>query len=661
MRYTAEGWLDKNRGFLSPELALVLSQSKSAIVRAMFPPSAEVKKKSTISSTFRKSLRALSTTMLQTAQTYVRCVKPNGVRQPNNFEGHFVLRQLRYTGVASVVEVQRSGYPISVSHADFISRYRCIALDRPDILAAAKGNAAEGCKALLKVGPSLAKATDADWVSDHSAVVGKTRIFMKDVVVRTLEGPRQEAIKRASLIMQRVARAMIARVVLKVLMMHTPAAAAVRAALAKYDAVSANDKLESLAAKWEAMKLPLKSLPLISECRAELDEFRGEVQTLEEGLELESEALVELQALLNKMSDGSVDPKEGYVNLKVGIDSAKAASKGYKKELTEAIAKAGKTLTACLGSLGVTDDAAADAVAGTVSVKSSKKQTAEQGSQEASSTLLAALEADVEKQKAEKETERKGRQAAIEKELIASATNSSPSVVILKLKLSNDVDAESSEAKQLLGYSEKSTGVVFSEGNAVAVLRRGGRAQRDGQLKLGDVVVGVNGSPLNGERIVSAMDAAPKAVYELTVARSTEEAGGKGDFSGWVHAVRAREGKATFGEWERRMWVVLDGLTLTFRDSKIGRVHKERTISLKGATCKTPVTRLKGQTLKQPPVISTLLEKQRFPFVLFWPQGEVAHDVVLACATSADRTGWCKAINSKLAELKAQAPTEGYL
>jgi len=107
--------------------------------------------------------------------------------------------------------------------------------------------------------------------------------------------------------------------------------------------------------------------------------------------------------------------------------------------------------------------------------------------------------------------------------------------------------------------------------------------------------------------------------------------------------------------------VVLEGSTLYFKDGQRGRVLKERTLILKGAVCKTPVLALKGQELKQPPLISSLIDKQRFPFSLMWPQGEVNHDVTLATATSADRAGWTKALNKKLNELKAQAPTEGWL
>ena len=52
------------------------------------------------------------------------------------FDGHFISRQLRYTGVAAVVEIQRSGYPISLRKAEFIKRYRSCAFSDASLTAA---------------------------------------------------------------------------------------------------------------------------------------------------------------------------------------------------------------------------------------------------------------------------------------------------------------------------------------------------------------------------------------------------------------------------------------------------------------------------------------------------------------------------------------------
>jgi len=86
-----------------------------------------------------------------------------------------------------------------------------------------------------------------------------------------------------------------------------------------------------------------------------------------------------------------------------------------------------------------------------------------------------------------------------------------------------------------------------------------------------------------------------------------------------------------------------------------------RSLSLKGCLCKTPVTMLRGQELKQPPVIAGLLSQRKFPFTLSWPDGEVDHDLVLAAPTSEDRSAWVKALGKTLKALKEAAPTSGWL
>ncbi|EOD08320.1 hypothetical protein EMIHUDRAFT_68202, partial [Emiliania huxleyi CCMP1516] len=128
VRYSAEGWLAKNVSGLHPDLAFVLNQSESPLVRGMYPSSTAdaTAKRPSVGAAFRKSLRSLSTVMLQTTQSFLRCVKPNGHKAADTFDGRFVMRQLRYTGVAAVVAIQRAGYPVSMAHADFVGRYRCL-------------------------------------------------------------------------------------------------------------------------------------------------------------------------------------------------------------------------------------------------------------------------------------------------------------------------------------------------------------------------------------------------------------------------------------------------------------------------------------------------------------------------------------------------------
>jgi myosin-5 len=74
VQYTAHGWLEKNRGRLDADLHALLSGSRAMLVEQLFQPrAADERKPPTVGGTFRASLRALSATVLQTNQHFVRC------------------------------------------------------------------------------------------------------------------------------------------------------------------------------------------------------------------------------------------------------------------------------------------------------------------------------------------------------------------------------------------------------------------------------------------------------------------------------------------------------------------------------------------------------------------------------------------------------------
>ena len=243
-----------------------------------------------------------------------------------------------------------------------------------------------------------------------------------------------------------------------------------------------------------------------------------------------------------------------------------------------------------------------------------------------------------------REAERTARQASLEEELIREAAGagaksgkgaSVASVVILTVTLHNETDAESSDARPLLGYSVEASGVEFSDKNSISRLVAGGLAARGGLLHVGDTVLAINGKPLKGGRVVHALNAKKRPKYELTVARSTAAAAGhadkiSGEFEGWVVVVTAKDGKA-LSSWPRKHWMVLDGAKglLHLRESSRSAGRHAQTVDLRGAVCKAPVMMLRGQELQQPPVIQYFITRRRFPFTLVWPDREVDHDIVL--------------------------------
>jgi hypothetical protein len=684
--YTGFEWLEKNRGRLHPDLAFTLSQSDNELCRELFKDVAAESakpKKDSVGMIFRKSLRQLSATMMQTHQQYIRCIKPNGIRKADQPNGQFMLRQLRYTGVSAVVQIQRSGYPISLTHTEFIRRYRCIAFEHPALIAQTL-KPAEVVNNLLKSGPGICKV-EAEWLDSKLAQVGVSKIYMREDVMRALEGPRRDVAERASKTTQRFLRGIMVRKAVGLWKKHKAGAAAVREALEKKDLSAAGEAVDALAAVWEASGLKPTASPLLPPLHAELGILECELQALEQGLQAEEEALAELQEALEKASQLKVGSKEAYVMLKVALQSAQSIHRGLLPELTEAMEMVQKSIEGQMAELGLAAGAAkalqgrlrkasvaagdpAEAAAREAEEMEAMAREAEANeavaAEQAAMRKLAEWEAEVEREAAAREAARRQKQLELEEEMTKSAE-----VEVKIVTLRNMLDPQSSVPKQLVGYTEKSTGVAFSEeNNTVIAITPGGTAALDGEIRVGDIVLSVDGARLAGAKLHEVLrKAKKKAEYKLTVARSLLQVGqasrtDDADKEGWLLVQKAKNGKSLqVLSKPRKSWVVLKGDNVEVYDGAKRAGKKPAAYKLNGATCKTPLKQLRGQELKQPPVIQALLVERRFPFTLEWKGNEVEHDVVLAATTGEDCSAWCKSINTTLRRLNQSAPTSGWL
>ena len=149
-------------------------------------------------------------------------LKPNAEMRPGFFDGHFIARQLRYTGVAAVVEIQRSGYPISLPKADFVRRYRSCVFSEPALVDPALPidtlctNVLDTLQQLLGLGGS--------WLGELSVQLGKTKIFLREEIVREIEKAREAIWEEAASAAQRVGRGRITRKATGLLRAHGGAA-----------------------------------------------------------------------------------------------------------------------------------------------------------------------------------------------------------------------------------------------------------------------------------------------------------------------------------------------------------------------------------------------------------------------------------------------------
>ena len=124
---------------------------------------------------------------------FIRCIKPNETKKPNEFDRELCCKQLRYSGMMETIRIRRAGYPIRHTFNEFVDRYRFL---------------------LPGIGPSHAH-TDCKAVTAKlcSGVLGKadyqlghTKVFLKDAHDLFLEQERDRVLTKKILTVQKVIR-----------------------------------------------------------------------------------------------------------------------------------------------------------------------------------------------------------------------------------------------------------------------------------------------------------------------------------------------------------------------------------------------------------------------------------------------------------------------
>ncbi|XP_076390888.1 unconventional myosin 10A isoform X2 [Megachile rotundata] len=215
--YNVEGFLDKNRDTLRPDVVELLISSKISMVSKMFqhvrttheanktmnkPNGRFVTMKPrtpTVSARFHDSLQQLLDSMSQCNPWFVRCIKPNTEKAPMKFDMPCVLEQLRYTGMLETIRIRKTGYPVRLLFGHFVDRYRYLVSTHLPRGAPNK----ELCRIILD------KAAPKEAQSQYQ--LGLTRVFLRESLERTLEYNRALILERAAITVQRYTRGFLAR------------------------------------------------------------------------------------------------------------------------------------------------------------------------------------------------------------------------------------------------------------------------------------------------------------------------------------------------------------------------------------------------------------------------------------------------------------------
>lgn len=212
--YNVEGFLDKNRDTLRPDVVELLISSSLPMLSKMFATlrSRDEATKTlnkangrfvtmkprtpTVAARFSDSLSLLLDSMAKCRPWFVRCIKPNAEKAPMRFDMPTVLEQLRYSGMLETIRIRKLGYPVRLKFAAFIERYRYLL---PHHTTPSRGTPLrEICNLVLVSYPGEYQ-------------LGVSRVFLRESLERTLERRRAALLHSAAVNIQRVVRGFLVR------------------------------------------------------------------------------------------------------------------------------------------------------------------------------------------------------------------------------------------------------------------------------------------------------------------------------------------------------------------------------------------------------------------------------------------------------------------
>jgi myosin heavy subunit len=151
-------------------------------------------------------------TLRKTVPHYIKCIKPNDMKQPNTIEPMLVLEQLRYSGFLEAVRIRREGFPIRSTFIDFIE-YNVFT----------KRKCQELCPELDGYGDNSQQVVVRDCCSRLAAMIlpvnqfqiGHSMIFLRPEALQLLDSEEYDFFERHCTLLQSRIRTFLQRKIFK--------------------------------------------------------------------------------------------------------------------------------------------------------------------------------------------------------------------------------------------------------------------------------------------------------------------------------------------------------------------------------------------------------------------------------------------------------------
>ncbi|KHJ96577.1 myosin head [Oesophagostomum dentatum] len=148
--YEVDGFCDRNRDVLYPDLILLMQQSSNAFLRSLFPENVNAtagKRPTTASTKIRNQANALVESLMKCTPHYVRCIKPNETKKPGDWDDQRVRHQVEYLGLRENIRVRRAGFAYRRPFEKFLWRY---AILTPETWPTYRGDPRQGCQIICR-------------------------------------------------------------------------------------------------------------------------------------------------------------------------------------------------------------------------------------------------------------------------------------------------------------------------------------------------------------------------------------------------------------------------------------------------------------------------------------------------------------------------------
>lgn len=165
---------------------------------------------------FRAQLTSLMTNIGNTRTRYIRCIKPNTMKQPKIMQHLSTVEQLRCAGVVAAVTISRSAFPNRLELEVVLDRFMCLA--KGFTRSKFEDVDEEEASALLKKDVDRLLTTVLKALEIHKGEItvkgfmcGKTRAYFRAGSLEYLEAERLKSFGRLAIDIQRIVRGFLLR------------------------------------------------------------------------------------------------------------------------------------------------------------------------------------------------------------------------------------------------------------------------------------------------------------------------------------------------------------------------------------------------------------------------------------------------------------------